>query len=81
MRYQNRPTLPSTDDVRTRLKQLSFAEIRALCKDTGAPFTTVWKVREGETVNPGLETVRSFWPALLKATKQHKGSPAITVEA
>jgi len=25
------------------------------------PFTTIWKIRDGTTSNPGMETVRKFW--------------------
>lgn len=81
MRDRKHPHLPSTDDVRSRLLLLSFGEVRSLCDETGAPFTTVWKVRAGETANPGLETVRSFWPALLRVTEGREALPADAGEA
>jgi hypothetical protein len=56
--------IPSTEDLRQKLLKLSWSEVRAICKRTGVPVTTVWKVRTGETVTPGIETVRAIWPHL-----------------
>lgn len=44
--------------------RLSHAQTKALAEASGVPFTTLWKVRTGETRNPGVETVRLFWPRL-----------------
>jgi transcriptional regulator with XRE-family HTH domain len=63
--------IPSAQEVRQRLLALSWSQLRDICERTGAPFTTVWKVRSGETSNPGLETVRLIWPDL-KAPKRTK---------
>lgn len=54
-------TIPSAEQVRDRLATLSHAEMRKLAAESGVPFTTLWKVRAGETKNPGVETVRQFW--------------------
>lgn len=32
----------------------------ALSTRSGVPFTTAWKVRSGETRNPGIETCRQL---------------------
>lgn len=32
----------------------------ALSSRSGVPFTTAWKVRSGETRNPGIETCRQL---------------------
>lgn len=53
--------IPSTHQVRTRLQALAFGEVKRLSAISGVPFTTLWKVRTGETANPGLDTVRLFW--------------------
>ncbi|MFY7867186.1 hypothetical protein [Roseateles sp.] len=62
--------IPSTDQLRQRLLKLSWAQVREICKRTGVPVTTVWKVRSGETVNPGIETVRAIWPDLPALEKE-----------
>jgi hypothetical protein len=56
--------IPTPAEVRRRLQLLSWAGVQALCKKTGAPFTTVWKLRNGETTDPRLETVYRIWPEL-----------------
>ena len=53
-------TIPSASEIRVRLKVLSHADLRVLSATSGVPFTTLWKVRSGETPNPGIETVRQF---------------------
>lgn len=65
--------IPSVSEVRERLQRLSWSQLQDVCKRTGAPFTTVWKIRCGETQNPGIETIRLIWPDLL--------APASTQEA
>lgn len=55
---------PSLDTVRERLQGLSHAQLQTLAKASGVPFTTLWKIRNGPTTNPGVETVRAFWSHL-----------------
>lgn len=54
--------IPSGTDVRDTLLELSHAQMTALASVSGVPFTTLWKMRSGETTNPGIETVRKFMP-------------------
>lgn len=61
--------IPSAADFRARLQLLTWAEVQSLCDRHGAAFTTVWKVRQGQTENPGIETVRRLWPDLPKPSK------------
>ena len=56
--------IPSADQVRARLQGLSHAQVKALAEASAAPFTTLWKIRSGETADPRIETVRSIWPHL-----------------
>ena len=42
------------------LVPLRSAELMALSSRSGVPFTTAWKVRSGETRNPGIETCRKL---------------------
>ncbi len=66
--------IPSTLAVRAELQALSHAQVQELSKLSGVPFTTLWKVRAGETRNPGLDTVRMFWPHMPRA----KAPPRVT---
>ena len=56
--------IPTPADVRGRLELLGHAQMQALARDSGVPFTTLWKIRSGETDNPRLETVRQCYAAL-----------------
>lgn len=51
----------------------SYAEIAASADKTQTPFTTLWKIRSGETENPRIETVRAIWPELIGA----EGAPSV----
>ena len=55
-------SIPSAKDIRQELVSLGTAQLRILAELSGVPFTTLWKVRSGETSNPGVETVRKFRP-------------------
>jgi predicted transcriptional regulator len=61
---------PSAEAVRERLKRLKGSDIEALSGTSGVPSSTLWKIRNGHTPNPGLETVRKFFHLL--------PSPAVT---
>lgn len=56
------PLLLSPEQVRAQLAPLTHAQLQALAKASGVPFTTLWKVRSGVTKNPGIETVGKFLP-------------------
>lgn len=56
---------------------MGHADVQTLSKATGVPFTTLWKIRDGTTQNPGIETVRQFWPEL----KKRKDAPKAKAEA
>lgn len=55
-------SIPAAADVQAALKRLDHAQMHELSKLSGVPFTTLWKVRAGDTANPGIETVRKFMP-------------------
>jgi predicted transcriptional regulator len=38
--------------------------MQELARLSKVPFTTLWKVRSGETENPRIESVRQFLPHL-----------------
>ena len=52
--------MPKIDDVRTRLKALSKAQIDSLHKHSGVPKSTIYKIRYGCTPNPGYVTVNDL---------------------
>jgi transcriptional regulator with XRE-family HTH domain len=56
-------SIPSSADVRESLSGLSTVQVRAIADAAGVPFTTLWKIKTGETANPGIETVRRFYGA------------------
>lgn len=62
--------LPSIDGIRTRLARLSYAEVKKLAVTSKVPFTTLWKIRDGTTGNPGIETVRLFIAHLPERTRR-----------
>lgn len=64
--------IPSAAVVRGMLQELSWPDVKAMCASTGAPFTTIWKLRGGQTRNPGIETVRLIWPALIDSQPKRK---------
>lgn len=53
--------IPSVSDVKRGLESLSHSGVQELSRISGVPFTTIWKIRDGTTENPGMETVRKFW--------------------
>lgn len=70
-------TIPAPSDVRAKLAALTHAQVLALAERAGVPFTTLWKVRSGETMNPRLETVCAIWPELIEAA----GAPEVPAVA
>jgi len=62
--------IPSISEIRRRLEPLNHAAIRTLADVSEVPFTTLLKIRSGETQNPGIETVRSFAGYIGKPSKQ-----------
>ncbi len=57
-------SIPSSEDVRQRLAPLRHAQLQALARASGVPFGTLWKIRSGDTQNPGIDTARSLLAAL-----------------
>ncbi len=54
-------SIPPVASIRDRLAGLSHAQVQQLSRQSSVPFTTIWKIRDGTTENPGMETVRKFW--------------------
>lgn len=52
--------IPTAATIRAALEALSHAQMQELARTSELPFTTLWKIRAGETTNPRLETVRQL---------------------
>jgi len=64
--------MPSAEEVRAALAPLTLKQIDRLAELSGVPPTTIYKIKRGETENPGVETLRKFLPHVataLEATK------------
>jgi hypothetical protein len=57
--------IPSGADLKLLLAPLTNSQLYALEHHSAVPFTTLWKIRAGVTVSPGIETVRRFYPFLV----------------
>lgn len=57
-------SVPSPAQVRAKLAPMTMAQLEQLADRAGVPFTTLVKVRNGQTENPRLETVCAIWPLL-----------------
>jgi hypothetical protein len=55
-------TIPSVDEIRGSLLALSLDQLVRLGELSGVPLPTLSKIRYGQTLNPGIETVRRFAP-------------------
>lgn len=59
--------IASMDQVREALKPLTLKQLDRLHELSGVPALTIYKIKRGETENPGIETVRKFWPYIAAA--------------
>lgn len=60
-------SVPSAEIVRAALKPLTLKQLDRLAELSGVPMTTIYKIKLGETQNPGVETVRMFAPHIAEA--------------
>ena len=67
--------------TRSSLEALSRAQLQDLSTASGVPITTLWKIRAGETKNPGIETVRLFYGFLKQPHSTPKQHPALDQQA
>ena len=61
--------IPSAEAVRKWLEPLGHAQLQRLATLSSVPFTTLWKIRSGETRDPRIETVRQLHPHVKAASK------------
>jgi predicted transcriptional regulator len=55
-------SFPSAAQIQAELSKLSIKQMDRLAELSGVPSTTIYKIKRGETANPGIETVRKFMP-------------------
>lgn len=58
------PSFPDAQYVRAGLRPLTMKQIDKLAALSGVAAPTIYKIKRGEIVNPGVETVAKFWPHL-----------------
>lgn len=61
--------IPTVAAVRDALSHLSMKQLEKLAELSGVPMTTIYKIKLGDTENPGLETVRKFAPHIAAASQ------------
>lgn len=67
--------IPTVAFIQGELKNLEHADVRRLATLSGVPFSTIWKIREGTTKNPGIQTVAQFASHIcLARLTRHQGS-------
>lgn len=57
--------IPSPQQVRDKLAPMSQATLLSIAERSGVPVTTIIKIRNGQTPNPRIDTVRAIWPELV----------------
>jgi predicted transcriptional regulator len=71
-------TFPSVEDVRAQLAPLSMKQLERLEQLSGVPAPTIYKIKLGDTKNPGVETLRKFVQHIKAASKYDPGTEANT---
>lgn len=61
--------LITAEEVRKLLETLSLRQLDQLSEMSGVPASTIYKIKRGETTNPGIETVRKFMPHINRLRK------------
>lgn len=61
--------IPSAEQVSAMLRTLTLRQLNKLGEMSDVPAPTLTKIRNGQTANPGIETVRKFL-ALIEAARQ-----------
>lgn len=54
--------IPSIEQIREALQPLTLKQLEELERLSGVPATTIYKIKRGETANPGVETIGRFLP-------------------
>lgn len=62
--------IPSAEEVRTALRSLGRGQMQELADKSGVPVTTLSNIRNSSKQGPTVDTLRKFWPHLLRITKK-----------
>ncbi len=58
-------SIPSGTEIKALLKPLGYAELREIARQAAMPVSTLYAIRDHVGApNPGIDTVRRFWPYL-----------------
>lgn len=57
-------SFPSADDIRAALSGLTMRQMDELAGLSGVPATTIYKIKRGETKDPGINTCQKIVEAL-----------------
>jgi hypothetical protein len=68
------PSIPTPAEVRAALESLSYTRCTELARLSGVPVNTLWNIRKGATINPGIETVGKFMPHALALIEADRAS-------
>lgn len=66
--------IPSAEQVRAALAPLTLKQLDALAALSGVPAPTIYKIRIGQTENPGIETVGKFMPHIAAVVAGPEGA-------
>lgn len=69
--------MPSAKDIQLKLSEMPTERLRVIAEASGVPFTTLWKIKTGETANPGIETVRRFFPLMDECEAAPSAAPCV----
>lgn len=64
------PNIPSAEELRAALQPFTLKRLHRLAELSGVPMPTIYKIKRGETPNPGIETVRLFMPHIQAALSE-----------
>lgn len=62
--------IPSADTVRERLAALEKGQMQELARKSGVPLSTLANIRSSSKQGPTVDTLRKFWPHLLRLAKK-----------
>lgn len=62
--------IPSASDVRKLLDELQRGQLQELSDASGVPVTTLVNIRKSGKQGPTVDTLRKFWPHLVRLTKR-----------
>jgi predicted transcriptional regulator len=62
--------IPSADEVRQKLAALERGQFQELSKRSGVPITTLTNIRDSGKQGPTVDTLRKFWPHLLRLARK-----------